>query len=135
MSLPVYEILRSGGFTTGGFNFDTKLRRQSMDPMDLFHAHIGGIDTLARALLVAAGMVEDGALERMRSERYAGWTTDLGRSILSGEALFELVAGRVEAGEIDPRPVSGRQELLESIVNQEIWNTDREAATEPAGRR
>jgi len=135
LSLPVYEILRSGGFTTGGFNFDTKLRRQSMDPMDLFHAHIGGIDTLARALLVAAGMVEDGALERMRSERYAGWTTDLGRSILSGEALFELVAGRVEAGEIDPRPVSGRQELLESIVNQEIWNTDREAATEPAGRR
>jgi xylose isomerase len=135
LSLPVYEMMRSGGLTTGGFNFDTKLRRQSMDPMDLFHAHIGGIDTLARALLVAARMVEDGALERIRSERYAGWTDGLGRSILSGEALFELLAGRVEAGELDPGPVSGRQELLESIVNQEIWKTDREAVTEPAGRR
>jgi xylose isomerase len=135
LSLSVYEMLRSGGFTTGGFNFDTKLRRQSMDPMDLFHAHIGGIDTLARAFLVAVRMVEDGALERMRSERYAGWTNGLGRSILSGEALFEILAGRVEAGELDPRPVSGRQELLESIVNQEIWNTDRGAVTEPAARR
>jgi xylose isomerase len=135
LSLSIYEMLRSGGFTTGGFNFDTKLRRQSMDPMDLFHAHIGGIDTLARAFLVAVRMLEDGALERMRSERYAGWTNGLGRSILSGEALFEILAGRVEAGELDPRPVSGRQELLESIVNQEIWNTDRGAVTEPAARR
>ena len=134
LSLAVYEILRAGGLTTGGFNFDTKLRRQSMDPMDLFHAHIGGIDTLAQALLVAARMVEDGRLERMRSERYAGWATGLGRSILSGEALFELLAGRVEAGEIDPRPVSGRQELLENIVNQEIWSADRVPAEAASGR-
>ena len=60
LSLAVYEIVRAGGFATGGFNFDTKLRRQSMDRTDLFHAHIGGIDTLARALLVAADMIESG---------------------------------------------------------------------------
>ncbi len=125
LSLAIYEIVRSGGFTSGGFNFDTKLRRQSMDRTDLFHGHIGGIDTLARALLVAAGMIERGTLERLRAERYAGWTGDLGRSILSGEALLEDIAGRVAIGEIDPKPVSGGQELLENLVNQEIWAGDR----------
>ena len=134
LSLAVYEILRGGGFTTGGFNFDTKLRRQSMDMTDLFHAHIGGIDTLARALLVAARMVEDGALQRLRDERYQGWTDALGRSILSGDAKFEQLASRVEAGEIDPHPVSGRQELLENIVNQEIWRTDAVAGADSASR-
>ena len=74
LSLALYEIVRGGGFTTGGFNFDTKLRRQSLDRTDLFHAHIGGIDTLARSLLVAAAMIERGALERLREERYAGWS-------------------------------------------------------------
>ena len=125
LSLAIYEIVRSGGFTSGGFNFDTKLRRQSLDRTDLFHGHIGGIDTLARALLVAAGMIERGTLERLRTERYAGWTGDLGRSILTGEALLEEIAGRVAIGEIDPKPVSGGQELLENLVNQEIWASDR----------
>src|SRR5205823_4839651 len=82
---------------------------QSLDRSDLFHAHIGGIDTLARALLVAAAMIEDGRLERLRAERYGGWDEPLGRSILSGDALFEMLAGRVETGEIDPRPKSGHQ--------------------------
>ena len=125
LSLAVYEIVRAGGFTTGGFNFDTKLRRQSMDRTDLFHAHIGGIDTLARALLVAAEMVEQGVLERLREERYAGWTGDLGRQILSGDIPLEVLAGRVAVGDIDPRPVSGRQERLENVVNQHIWAVDR----------
>ncbi|MDQ4036656.1 MAG: xylose isomerase, partial [Chloroflexota bacterium] len=84
----LYEILRAGGFTTGGFNFDTKLRRQSLDRYDLFHGHIGGIDTLARALLVAAAMVEHGSLDEMRDERYAGWRRELGSSIRSGEATL-----------------------------------------------
>src|SRR5438552_4347374 len=79
--LGVYEIVRGGGFTTGGFNFDTKLRRQSMDRTDPFHAHIGGIDTLARSLLVAADMIERGALETRRAERYAGWAGEFGRKI------------------------------------------------------
>lgn len=122
LSLAVYEIVRSGGFTTGGFNFDAKLRRQSVDRTDLFHAHIGGIDTLARSLLAAAAMIERGELERRREERYAGWSSELGRSILAGQTSLEALAERVTSGAIDPRPVSGRQELLENLVNQEIWS-------------
>ena len=128
LSLVVYEILRAGGFTTGGFNFDAKLRRQSLDRIDLFHAHIGGIDTLAKALLAAAEMVRRGAIERLREARYSGWSGDLGRSILKGDALLELLAGQVLAGQIDPSPVSGGQELLENLVNQAIWATDGTAA-------
>jgi len=135
LSLAVYEIVRSGGLKTGGFNFDTKLRRQSMDRTDLFHAHIGGMDTLARALLAAAAMIEDGRLEQLRTERYGGWDGQLGRSILSGDALFEMLAGRVEAGEIDPRPRSGHQELLEHVVNQGIWSADQAAVAQPGAKR
>ena len=124
LSLALYEILRGGGLTTGGFNFDAKLRRQSVDRTDLFHAHVGGIDTLARALLAGAAMVEQGAIERLRQERYSGWAGDLGKSILSKDALLELLAGRVATGEIDPSPRSGRQELLENLVNQAIWEVD-----------
>ncbi len=125
LSLALYEIVRAGGFDTGGFNFDAKLRRGSMDRTDLFHGHIGGIDTLARALLVAADMIEQGTLERLRAARYAGWDGELGRSILDGEALFEMLAGRVATGEIDPSPVSGHQEMLENIVNRHIWAVER----------
>jgi len=126
LSLALYEIVRAGGFSTGGFNFDTKLRRQSMARDDLFHAHIGGIDTLARALLVAAAMIEQGTVERLRAERYAGWSGKLGRSILSGDALLEILTASVASGEIDPQPQSGRQEQLENLVNQAIWGADRE---------
>jgi len=132
LSLAVYEIVRSGGFTTGGFNFDTKLRRQSLSRDDLFHAHIGGIDTLARSLLVAAALIEDGELERLRTERYAGWSGDLGRAILTGDAALELLSVPVLAGEIDPLPVSGRQEMLENIVNRAIWAVDRAEAAASA---
>jgi xylose isomerase len=125
LALALYEILRGGGFTTGGFNFDAKLRRQSMDRTDLFHAHIGGIDTLAQALLVAADMVERGTLAAMVEERYAGWGGQLGASILSGGASLEALAAMVEAGEIDPRPVSGQQELYENVVNRHIWSVNR----------
>jgi xylose isomerase len=126
LSLALYEIVRAGGFTTGGFNFDTKLRRQSMDRYDLFHAHIGGIDTLARSLLVAADMIEAGTLEAPRAQRYAGWDGELGSAILGGTTTLAGLGDRVVAGEIDPRPVSGRQEELESAVNQRIWAADRE---------
>jgi xylose isomerase len=126
LTLALYEIIRAGGFTTGGFNFDAKLRRQSLDRTDLVHAHIGGMDTLARALLAAAVLVESGTLETMRAARYAGWQGELGQGILDGSTLLEVLAGRVLAGEIDPTPVSGRQEQLENVVNQAIWTVDRE---------
>ncbi len=120
--MPLFELLRGGGFTTGGFNFDAKLRRQSTDRTDLFYAHIGGIDTLAKALLVAAEMVEDGTLASMVEQRYGGWSGDLGTSIMEGQVTLADLAERVASGQIDPRPVSGHQELYENVVNRYLWS-------------
>ncbi|MCZ6663306.1 MAG: xylose isomerase [Actinobacteria bacterium] len=124
LSLIFYEILKGGGFTTGGFNFDTKLRRQSLDRSDLFHGHIGGIDALAKALLVAADLLEADTLSNPLSHRYAGWSEDVGRGILSGSESLESLEARVMSGELDPSPVSGSQELLENRVNQVIWGSE-----------
>jgi xylose isomerase len=121
MSLAVYELLRGGGFSTGGFLFDTKLRRQSISRDDLFHGHIGGIDTLARALLVAEKLLEDGTLENVREERYRGWASGAGADILAGKASLDAVADDALANDLEPTPVSGRQELLENVVNEAIW--------------
>ena len=115
MSLGMYEILRGGGFTTGGLNFDAKLRRQSIDRTDLFHAHIGGMDTMAHALVVAAAMLEDGALENVRSERYAGWEGALGQSIMSGSATLASLHDR-GMDITEPTRRSGSQEALENLV-------------------
>ncbi|MFH1104513.1 MAG: xylose isomerase [Actinomycetota bacterium] len=123
MSLAMYEILRGGGFTTGGFNFDTKLRRQSIDRDDLFHAHVGAVDTLAQSLLVAARLVDEGVLEAARHERYAGWDGPLGASIMDGSLSLRDLEERVVSGASDPHPVSGRQEQLENLVNRTLWRT------------
>jgi len=125
LSLAIYEILRSGGLTTGGFNFDAHLRRQSLDRDDLFHAHVGGIDTLAQSLLVAARLIEDGKLQAARDERYAGWAGPLGQSIIDGSLSLGDLEQKVVAGEIDPRPVSGGQERLENLVNRTLWQAIR----------
>ena len=125
LSLALHEILAAGGLTAGGFNFDAKLRRQSVSRSDLFHAHIAGIDTLAQALLAAADMVEHGTLAAPREERYAGWSGQLGTAILSGSVTLADLERRVAAGAIDPRPRSGQQELLEGLVNRRIWAVDR----------
>jgi xylose isomerase len=122
LALALYEILRGGGLTTGGFNFDTKLRRQSMGRIDLFHGHIGGIDTLARALLVAADLIESETLSGPVESRYSGWSAGLGEAILSGSETLDSLEARVHSGEIDPSPVSGSQELLENRVNRVIWS-------------
>lgn len=117
MTLAMIELLRGGGFTTGGFNFDAKLRRQSIARDDLFRAHIGGVDTLARATIVAAAILEHGELDEFRRSRYAAWDGDFGTSVLAGEhSLADL---RLRAGTVaEPQPVSGRQEHLEGIVNR-----------------
>ncbi len=124
LSLVLHEILKGGGFTTGGFNFDTKLRRQSIDRTDLFHAHIGGIDTLAQALLVAADMIEADTLSGPLTERYRGWQQSLGTRISNGDETLESLETQVMSGDIDPKPVSGRQEYLESRVNRVIWSRE-----------
>ncbi|MEZ5166524.1 MAG: xylose isomerase [Acidimicrobiales bacterium] len=115
MTLGLYEILRAGGFTTGGLNFDAKLRRQSTERDDLFHAHIGGMDTMARALLAAAALLDDGVLEAARDARYGGWSGGLGRRITDGdETLASLRDRALVTGE--PTRISGRQEALENLV-------------------
>ncbi len=118
LTLAMVEILRAGGFTTGGFNFDAKIRRQSLDPADLVHGHVGSIDAMAKALLGAAAIMEDGTLDGFVKDRYAGWEKPLGRSILAGEKSLEDCAALVEETGLDPQPVSGRQEYLESLVNR-----------------
>jgi xylose isomerase len=120
LSLALYEILRAGGLGTGGFNFDTKLRRQSIARDDLFHGHIGAMDTLARALLVAASLLESGDLEDRRRERYAGWQGELGTAVTGGQRSLPDLRTFVSDRDLDPQPVSGRQELLENIVNRHI---------------
>jgi xylose isomerase len=119
MTLGLVEILRAGGFTTGGFNLDAKLRRQSIDRSDLFHAHVGGMDVLARGLLAAAAIIEGGELDANRTARYAGWDGDLGRSILGGTTdLAALHERALDRGE--PARVSGSQEQLENLVARYI---------------
>jgi xylose isomerase len=125
LALALYEILRGGGFTTGGFNFDAKLRRQSMDRTDLFHAHIGGIDTLARAALVAADLVESGDLSAAADGRYSGWSSGLGAELLGGGLTLPEIEARVVDDGIEPRPRSGGQERLENVVNRRTWSVDR----------
>jgi xylose isomerase len=110
------ELVRHGGFKTGGFNFDAKLRRQSIDPQDLMVAHVGGMDTLARALLAAAKLVEDGRLAELRSRRYAGWDGELGQRIEKGQFTLAALANEAARRGGDPRPASGRQELCEQVV-------------------
>jgi len=112
----VVQVIEDGGFATGGFNFDAKLRRQSTDPADLYLAHIGGIDTIARALLAAADVVSDGQLKRLRQERYKGWNGALGRRIDGGDFTLATLADHAAEQGFDPRPPSGRQELAESII-------------------
>jgi len=111
------ELVRGGGFTSGGMNFDAKLRRQSIEPVDLYEGHIGGIDTLARAFLCAAALYESQALESARTARYAGWKQPLGNTILGGASL-EQVAALAHAQGFAPKPESGRQERLENVVNR-----------------
>src|ERR1700733_11966360 len=112
----VMQVIEDGGFGTGGFNFDAKLRRQSVDPGDLYLAHIGGIDTIARALLAAADLVSSGALKQLRQERYRAWDSDLGRRVMKGEFTLAALADHAAEHNFDPRIPSGRQELAESVI-------------------
>ena len=117
MARAYYEILRAGGLTTGGTNFDAKLRRQSLDPEDLILAHVGAMDVCARALKSAAALLQDGALERSRSERYAGWDQPEAQRMLRSGTLESISARVLESG-LDPKPRSGRQERLENLGNR-----------------
>lgn len=112
-------ILEAGGFKGGGINFDAKIRRNSTDPSDLFHAHIGGIDTFARALIIADNILQKSDYKKMRKDRYASYDAGKGKEFENGKlSLEDLRTYAIENGE--PKVTSGRQELLENIVNRYI---------------
>jgi xylose isomerase len=113
-------VLKYGGFSTGGLNFDAKVRRESFEPVDLFYAHIGGMDAFARGLKIAAAIRKDGRLAEFVKERYGSWNTGIGAKIESGKMnLTELEAYMLQKGEVAPN-VSGRQEFLENLINEFI---------------
>ncbi len=116
VAMAYYHILKGGGFKTGGTNFDAKLRRQSLDPADLIAAHVGGMDICARGMKAAYAMQQDGALEAALQERYAGWQSATAKDMLQSD--LGSIAQRVLAEGINPNPRSGRQEILENIVNR-----------------
>jgi xylose isomerase len=118
-ALALYTLLRGGGFKTGGLNFDAKVRRQSVDPVDLFHAHIGGMDAFARGLKIAEKLIKDKALARHVTARYRGWSSDLGRKIEKGRATFDSLE-KYTLAKGEPKVQSGRQEMLENILNEYI---------------
>ena len=116
VALAYYEVIKAGGFTTGGTNFDAKIRRQSLDPIDLIASHVGAMDVCARGFKAAAAMLQDGSLEGQRNARYAGWDAPQAHEMLAGglEEIFDSVV----QGDISPEPISGRQERLENLVNR-----------------
>jgi len=118
MALAYYHIVKAGGFTSGGTNFDAKLRRQSIEPDDLLQAHIGGMDCCARGLKAAVAMIEDGSIDQFVEQRYAGWSSADGQNWLHGDITLDELAEQVEKNDINPRPVSGRQEYLENQINR-----------------
>ena len=118
LTLMMLEVLRIGGFKTGGMNFDAKIRRQSIEPDDLLLAHVGSMDATARALLNAEAIIKDGSLQKFVDDRYAGWNGQLGKDILAGKKSLDDLAEYVAAKKLNPQPKSGRQEYLENLVNR-----------------
>ncbi len=115
-TMAMYIILKQGGLGSGGLNFDAKVRRASVDTIDLFYAHIGGMDAFARGLIIADKLLHDGGLEEFVEGRYASYQRGMGEKILAGNATFEdAEAFILQHGK--PKPVSGRQEMLENIIN------------------
>lgn len=112
-------IIEAGGFKGGGINFDAKIRRNSTDPEDLFHAHIGGIDTFARALIIADNVLQKSDYKKIRKERYASYDSGKGKQFENGNlSLEDLRTYAIENGE--PAMKSGKQEYLENIINRHI---------------
>ena len=113
-------VLKMGGFSTGGLNFDAKVRRESFEPIDLFYAHIAGMDAFARGLKTAAAIRKDGRLAEFLRKRYSSWDSGIGEKIEKGKVNFkDLEAYILKKGEIAPNS-SGRQELLENLINEFI---------------
>lgn len=122
-ALCMYEVLKAGGFTNGGLNFDAKARRGSFTPEDIFLSYIAGMDTFALGLRIAQRMIEDGRIDKFVEDRYSSWTTGIGKEIIEGRAGFaELEKYALEKGEVTSSLSSGRQEMLESYINNIMFS-------------
>lgn len=122
-ALCMYEVLKAGGFTNGGLNFDAKARRGSYTPEDIFHSYIAGMDTFALGLKIADKMISDGRIDKFVADRYASWTTGIGKDIIDGKvSMADLEKYALEKGEVTDSLSSGRQEMLESIMNNIMFS-------------
>jgi xylose isomerase len=120
MALACYAILKAGGLGSGGFNFDAKIRRQSIDPDDLLIAHVESMDACARGLLIAEAMIKDGKLAAFVEDRYAGWNGREGKAILAGKRSLDDLSDYVLKRNLEPEPKSGKQEYLEGLLNRYV---------------
>jgi xylose isomerase len=120
MALACYYILKAGGLGTGGFNFDAKIRRQSIDPDDLLEAHVHSMDACARGLMMAEQIIKQGTIDDFVEARYAGWNTREGKAILAGKRSLDDLSAYVLKNKIEPEPRSGKQEHLEGLLNRHL---------------
>ncbi|MBR6420240.1 MAG: xylose isomerase [Oscillospiraceae bacterium] len=122
-TLCMYEVIKAGGFTNGGLNFDAKARRGSFTPEDIFLSYIAGMDTFALGFKAARALIADGRLDQFVTDRYKSWTTGIGKDIIDGKADFEsLEKYALEKGEVTDSLTSGRQEMLEAIINNVLFS-------------
>lgn len=124
LTLVMYEILKAGGFTNGGLNFDCKLRRQSNDAADLFLGHIGGMDALAIALKKAVRLLDNDVFAQSKTNRYQGWSSDFGHRVMNGQHSLESLANHVIDNNLTPTHVSGQQERLENELTQLLYRPE-----------
>ncbi len=120
MTLAMLHVIQAGGLGKGGMNFDAKVRRQSFEPEDLVHAHVGAVDLCARAFLLAAKIHEEGRMAEAVKARYAGWQTPENQAMLNGSTSLEAIAARAEQANLNPQPRSGRQEQLENAMSRSL---------------
>jgi len=113
-----YFIFSNGGLGNGGLNFDAKIRRQSIDPEDLFYAHIGGMDVCAKTLVAVEKLIDDNVIPKFINDRYSDWDGELGKYIHNKDSSLDSIHQRVIDNDIDPKTRSGRQEYLENIINK-----------------
>jgi xylose isomerase len=121
MTMAMYHVIKAGGLGRGGCNFDAKVRRQSFTPEDMVHAHVGGVDLCARAFLTAAKLIEDGKYDALLNERYAGWKSDRGTKLLTGELSLDAIEALALKEELNPQPRSGKQEAIENLLARSIY--------------
>ena len=119
----MYEVIKAGGFTNGGLNFDAKARRGSFTPEDIFYSYIAGMDAFALGFRAALKLIEDGRIDKFIEDRYASWNTGIGKDIVDGKVTMEdLEKYALSKGEVTDSLSSGRQEMLESIVNNVLFS-------------